>query len=240
MNTLKRLIRVVCLLAVGVLPGVVSAAIVQTKTFTDGQAGISQTNQGPASVTDLINDGQSTLANFTTSGFAGFGNVTNLNNGTLGVPAGIGSVAGENADGIFSATFTLDTAVNTLGYDITGIDSHVGYDFSSRASQNYEVWYTTVGNATFTLLGTATYSPSFSGNPASTLIKWTDTTGTLVSGVNALRFDIKPFNGTFGNGGNNEPAYREFDAFGVATVPEPSTLMLFGIAGGLLLRWRKA
>ena len=49
-------------------------------------------------------------------------------------------------------TYTLDTSVNTLGYNITSIVTYAGWSDANRGTQAYTVEYSTVGSADFATL----------------------------------------------------------------------------------------
>lgn len=137
----------------------------------------------------------------------------------------------DNAD--YTVTYILDTSTNTAGYDITTINTYAGSS-SYRVNQYYDIWFTTVDNASWTLLTSIAYQPYNDpvGLPtdASTWVSITDSTGVVASGVNGIMFSIKeqPIEGpAFGLGAQ----YRELDVIGVATVPEPGTMALFAVGG---------
>jgi len=137
-------------------------------------------------------------------------------------------------------TFALNTTINTAGYDITTINTYTGWS-SYRVNQYYDIYYTTVDNASWTLLTSVTYQPydfpiGAPGN-VSTWVNVTDTTGVLAFGVNSLRFDMKVQ--TVGDAPNLGASYREIDVFGVASVPEPGTVALLVIGGLALVMLRR-
>lgn len=140
----------------------------------------------------------------------------------------------------YSVTFALNTTINTAGYDITTINTYTGWS-SYRVNQYYDIYYTTVDNASWTLLTSVTYQPYDFPNGApgnvSTWVNVTDTTGVLASGVNSLRFDMKVQ--TVGDAPNLGASYREIDVFGVASVPEPGTVALLAIGGLALVMLRR-
>jgi hypothetical protein len=200
------------------------AAIVQTNAFNNTLAGL------PVSSTDLL---QTNLASVTSSGgFSGFAanTLSLLTDGLLGTPGAPSGVASVAPLGGTSITFTLDTATNPLGYDITSLVTTASWD-TGRDGQEYTVSYSTVAApATFTTLFTiAQYqSPQAEFNPATTSVTLTENAGSglLATGVAAVRL-------TFTNFENSGTAYREIDLIGApvgaATVPEPSALALFAL-----------
>jgi hypothetical protein len=135
----------------------------------------------------------------------------------------------------YSVIFLLDTTINNAGYDITTINTYAGSS-SYRVNQYYEIYYTTVANSSWTLLTSVAYQPYNDPNGSvslvSTWVNITDTEGVLASGVNGLRFDMQTQ--PVGSPSNLGASYREIDVFGVASVPEPGSIMLMA-AGGLAL-----
>jgi len=232
------------LLTIGTLPGRLSAAILQVNTISSSPIGTGvepeyQTNVTVASSTDLVNAGQLTLSGTATAGFSGAGSPTVLNDGTLGAPNNIPDTAIDNTDGSYTLTFTLSTAFDPDGYDITEIKTVAGYP-TARVSQTYELFYSTIYNPSFVSLGTFFFRPTIEAGykDHSTLIDLTDSSGVIVSNVVQLRFSVLPALGSFDE--NSETAYREFDVFGVGSVPEPGTFALLTVGALLLCRRHKA
>jgi len=146
------------------------------------------------------------------------------------------------------AVWELDISVNTLGYDITSLQSFSGFT-GQRIWQNFEIKYALVGE-TITLgeelghiLGTYAFQPGeFTGyNAAKLSIERGDFDDVIIAGVSAIQIKYLD-NGFNGNPvpalGGNFTSYREFSVVGTATiVPEPSSILLLGVALlGLLLR----
>ena len=122
----------------------------------------------------------------------------------------------------------MDTSVNTLGYDITSIAAYSGW-IDNRAGQNYSVSFRTVGSATFSP-AIITVDEAASGESLVTTV--VDNGGALLAtGVDAIRIEVGV------NGAVN--VWREVDAFGIATIPEPSGALLAGMAGMLMLGRRR-
>jgi hypothetical protein len=137
--------------------------------------------------------------------------------------------------------------VNTLGYDITGIDSVFGWSNAGggRSNQGYSIELTFVDNSTATLLNAVHWEPNSPSPAFWTVVSFANygggalfsdtynlngggnisSTSVLASGVKAISFDIA----NNANAGGNVIA-REFDVFGVATIPEPSSIVLIGVA----------
>jgi hypothetical protein len=229
---------VLFLLAVSLTGGASIAwgAIVQTNS-------VDMTSELAYSVsgTDLINTGQSTFASVTHVDFvpADVQDIANLNDGGVGisvfVPIANGyaatkpTVAGVDSD--WTSTFDLSLGGAPLGYDITSVQTFSGWP-DRRSAQRYDLLVSLVGDASFTSLGVFSVVAS-SDTTNSTRIALTDTTGTISSGVDAIRFHF--LTGTALIGAPAELLYRELDVYGAPTkaVPEPCGLALFavGLAG---------
>ncbi|MBI1336553.1 MAG: hypothetical protein GC164_06285 [Phycisphaera sp.] len=107
--------------------------------------------------------------------------------------------------------FSLDTSVNTLGYNIANIATF-SYWGDSRAMQEYTVSVSVVGDAGFTTLHALTGELGASGKVNQVTL--TDNAGYLATGVDAIRFVFADI------GSLNWVAYREIDVVGSA-VPIP-------------------
>lgn len=179
----------------------------------------------------------------------------NGNTVSLGVPAltnGAFGLAGRpQADGEYAGikgqntgtsgnpltiTYTLDTSVNTAGYNLTGIDLYTGWADNGRDNINTAIAYSTVAAPTvFIPLTTVTYGPAGT-SPIDDLASLTDTTGTVASGVKSIQFGFPVQE-------NTGVAYREIDVFGsAAPIPEPGSvgLLTMGAMGLLSHRRRRA
>lgn len=136
-------------------------------------------------------------------------------------------------------TYTLNTTVNTFGYDITAIQAYSAWD-QVRNGHSYELFYALVGApTTYLALGTAVTASSQS--PASVITRTADSvTGTsLLSGVSSIRFVHATGGGVDTNPGTGT-VYRELDVEGFASIPEPTTSVLGLCASLLLFRRRRA
>jgi hypothetical protein len=138
-------------------------------------------------------------------------------------------VTGENNATI---TFTLDTSVNTLGYDVTSIAGYGGWGDGGRDNQIYSIYFSQVGSSAFTYLGGVNHQPGSPGAPSAVRTLF-DNVG--LTGVDAIRID-------FLDGQENGFAgYGEFDVIGTPTVPEPASVFLLLIGcTGVALRRRRA
>jgi hypothetical protein len=209
----------------------VHAVIIQNQNFNN-------TNQTAFAVSnsDLVDiSSTASLSGVTTTGTISGGAASSLNSGTA---ADI-----FYADAAYSVTFNLNLDVFTggsaLGYDISSINTFTGWE-DERVKQSYSVEYSLVGSASYISLGTFTNSPVTSpgaGNTYSLQLILTDSTGTIVSGVDSIRFNLNPvYIDTYTQNGGS--LYREIDIAGVATVPEPSTYVLLGLGVVALLALR--
>ncbi|MFC4992600.1 PEP-CTERM sorting domain-containing protein [Rubritalea tangerina] len=211
----------------------------------------SSTSEGTfvASNTDLAQTQLTSIARTSGSVFAGIngGNPNQLVNGSALTGGGLFHSSGTN-DTHFPATYTLefDLSINTLGYDITTINTIAGWNENGRtlANQQYELQYSVVGDAAFQSLGVQSFTPfsGADGNGASaSLLSITDDSGTIAQGVDAIRFIVQDHGQHTGTAQGT--VFKEFDVIGAATVasvPEPSTTALIGIGGlSLILRRRR-
>ena len=202
---------------------------------------------GNISTTDLIQATSATLlGNVAGTGTPGFG-FAGSNDGTSAHTNGLTYWGGDNAAGQ-SLTYTLTGSAT--GYDITSVNSIYGWhDVRYRhAAQQWTLSVTTVTNANFTDVHTVVYRPFADLDPlqGSTQVTLTDDTGTIATGVTALRFNLLPYGPDTQTGYTGEiGVIREFDVFGaasaanVAAVPEPSTLAVIGIGLAGFGWWRR-
>lgn len=231
-------------LALGMsLAGPASAVLMQSQSSSNFQTGF----DAFVSTGDLIQSSAPTLGSVVAS-LPGDFSYTGANNGNAAHTSGL-SYWGANP-GTVTLTYTL--AGSVTGYDISSVNSIYGWqDVRYRhAAQRYEVWVQTVLNPVFTQIAAVDYHPWAANDPAqgATQVTLTDTTGYLATGVTAIRFQLHPYMTLGASGYTGEiGVVRELDVFGTAssaasaTVPEPGTLALFGLAfAGLLLSRRKA
>jgi hypothetical protein len=191
------------------------------------------------SSTDLVNVGSPALASVTTTnfqqgtpGFLGFPNPA-LNNGTAGATD---SDAVFDANG-FTVTYSLALASAPRGYDISKIETYAagpGGTGNSRGDQHYEL-FVAYANAPSVFVSLGTFNAYTGGDAGGTqLIIRGNGSDLLASGVSAVRFVIPD--------AILDSFYREFDVFGAATVPEPSTTAMLAALGfgGTIALLRKA
>jgi hypothetical protein len=211
--------------------------------------------------TDLAQSSGTTISALTTVEANTATRIGEIFNGNIGIEGGNAADPGQLR--IFETdTFqvTFDTTVNTLGYDITGIDSYFGWNPASngRSNQGYRVDVGFVAGSSATLINAQHWEPN-SPSEYWTVVSFRDANGdalnsntvdlngagaladadTIATGVKSLTFTIT----NPANAGNGQPlatlVAREFDIFGTATVPEPSSSLLSAIAALFLLRLRQ-
>lgn len=214
-------------------PPVPGANIIANKSFSTNSQ-----HEYPALAGDLVNAGQPTLAGVTHVGYAPYNNgaetsrIEALNDGLIGADSVLSDGAFD-LDGTWTSIFTLDTSVNTEGYDVTAIRTISGW-LGPRTDQKYELFYSTVeAPLVFISLGIFSYLPGADG---SAIIELTDLSGVIATGVKSLRFDFMT------PSSSDETVYREIDIVGHPTgVPEPTSLALFGLGmlSSLVLRRRR-
>lgn len=127
--------------------------------------------------------------------------------------------------------YTFDGGDNGAGYDITQIDTYTGWKDSGRNDQQYTVLYSTMLNPDFYIpLATVNYQ---TGTIATSVSLTDEAGGLLAENVARLKFD-------FPTTENGYVGYREFDVFGISSVPEPSALAMLlatiGLLGGMRRR----
>lgn len=199
---------------VAAVPSVLLDSNLGSATFFDGLA----------SATDLVNTGQPTLINATTTTLPiGFG-FPGVNNGVAATDVAH-SAFYRTVDTPASITFNLNTAINTNGYAIQSINTLAGWAGVNitQANQKYEVLVSSVGDPTFRSLGTFTNAPfsASGGTGTSTRINITDTTGVLADNVDRVRFNLT-YPGFVGNNSNPGTVYRELDVTGVTASAAPA------------------
>jgi hypothetical protein len=128
--------------------------------------------------------------------------------------------------------YNLDTTTNTQGYDISSIGIYTGWQDNGRDGINVTVSYATVAfPMTFVDIATATQESA--GRYESAVITESISPNLLATGVKSIKF-------TFLAQENGAVGYKELDVVGVATIPEPSSMVLLGLAGiGLISRRRR-
>lgn len=209
-----------------------SAAVVGNTTGEFSATGSDTEFDPQASAVDLIDTDQPTLTSTAVApppenGCCGY-TLEGMHDGSAAANANRAFWNGVTSPRV--VTYTLNTALNPLGYDITQITNIQGHSNARGvyANQEWSVSYSTVNDpATFVPLTSVDYQPYGEADPeaGSTIVRVTDDTGVLASGVAALQFTLPVASG------DQTAVYRETDVFGRATVPEPATALL--AAGGL-------
>lgn len=160
---------------------------------------------------DLINSGQATLASNTPTSGMTWGDPIALINSSMGVSGSLGTSGVGMQNASWTATFYLNTSVNTNGYTLTELSSYAGWA-SGRISQGYELKLAFQGDAvpgTFYSYGVFSLTAGTPANGSSKL-QLTDSSGIIAEHVNAIRLVFTYFTG-------NETIYREVDALGYPT-----------------------
>jgi len=223
-----------------------SAAVDIATESSTGTAFASTTWAGNVSATDLINSGQPTLslATVTTPFFGPNGTNDGLagpNNSAQNTFFSSGNDFASNfteADETAWATYDLDVSSNPLGYDITSIESFMGWQANSElhANQIYSIEISTVESESYTALTSVLFTPfptSVNGSNHESHVTITeDATGVLATGVDSIRFKFENPGG--GAGSADGTVVREIDVHGAPTLEGadlPSLVVLgFGIS----------
>lgn len=158
-----------------------------------------------------------------------------------GLAALNGKAWAKDGNSISFREFELGTGSNGLGFDITEIQSIASWNSAAFQNQKYSVSVRLVGGGSFTPLLSVEYQPFVNTGTAteeggSTKVNVTDDTGVLISGIEAIRFDV--LDTVSNNAGGT--VFSEIDVFGASTVPEPGSLALLGLGGLLIARRRRA
>jgi len=216
---------------------------------------------------DLANSGEASLQSISISNGgleSGWGPLSVVNDGSA--PSGTSNAILADATGrggdvtagtyvsspplSYTLNIVFDTSVNTLGYDITQIQSFAAAG-DRRKMQYIDISYSQVGSGTFTsfdgLLVDGTTDPTSSAPSTATnslnsdaegnswIVAYDDGGGAIATGVDEIRVDVylpRENNGTDAAPSWREAAtgLREIDVIGTAAVPEPgAAAALFGI-----------
>ncbi|MDF7799089.1 PEP-CTERM sorting domain-containing protein [Pontiellaceae bacterium B1224] len=191
----------------------------------------------PISATDLANSDQATFLSASDIDTGGRGDTTSrLFDGVAGV--GVGFEAQFNTGSI---TINLDTSVNTLGYNISGINTYAAWNTGSggRSDQEYTLTFIYMDDSFEEITNGTHYANTVAAADENgevnvwTEVKISDDAGMIGTGVKSVKFDFL----TGANAGGTA-TYTEFDIVGVA-VPEPATLGLITACGGGILFIRR-
>ena len=195
--------------------------------FTVSNSDLLQTHLASASfIGSFVHEGNIGVAAFNNGIYGSQGNQGGMNPGQF---------EAATADAANTATFILD-AGSGFGYDLSSLDVFAGWD-QYRGGQQYGLYYDTVAAPGSYVFLTSVFNNAVGANSSqnvNTRAQITDSSGTLAANVRSLRF---VFGGglTFGFAG-----YREIDAFGTASIPEPTTGVLTLLPAAALLRRRRS
>jgi len=196
---------------------------------------------GNISTTDLADSSSASFGSISVTGYVPTNGAqsdpVNLVDGT-----GSGSVfineASNTQDGAYSVTINFDISSNTLGYDIEQINTLAGVaGHGGTKLQTHDIYYSVVGDAGYTLLHQTDLvfgGALTSGGFPSLVTLFDNTSDPLATGVDSIRFDISETT----DGANLDAFYHEFDVLGQATIPEPTTLAIFGLGFAAMMRRR--
>lgn len=208
-------------LTLGLSSEICSGSITTTGTNTTGSWGATKVIDGVSNTDLAASANGATISEPNTSGSAGVGKVSSLIDGVTTVsPGSVFFSDGSHGDMLPNTkTITLNTSVNSSGYNLTSIESFAGWCNGlgrGLANQNYTISYSTVSEpSTFLPLGTVVYQPFASGQSGDALSKVvvTDSVGPyLATNVKAIQITFNPNGNTTGASG---AVYNEIDIFGV-------------------------
>ena len=189
---------------------------------------------------DLLQTNVASVVSTGTFGEDGTAGISVLTDGAFSLNTGVFSKPGiSSAQNGATITWTLNTSVNTNGYEITQITSFGGWGDFERNDQRYSVELSYVGSpTTFIALSGATVQSNPGLDTYAIRANITDSGSLpLATGVAGVRI-------AFANPQeNNYTGYGEFDVIGSAVaVPEPVSIGVVGLVTGMamLRRSRKS
>ena len=172
--------------------------------------------------TDLINSGRPYLSKATVTAsnpnFPG----TGINNGAGSNAVAVDQTffAAGSSQFPATATYDLNLTIAPQGYNITSIQSFMGWKGTAskvQANQTYKVSVKYLGALIYTEIATVNYNPfpDQNGSNMESRVVISDTTGTVATGVDSLKFEFSaPLSGV--GGSSNGTVIREIDVFGTA------------------------
>jgi hypothetical protein len=128
-------------------------------------------------------------------------------------------------------SITYSLGANASGYTINAINSYTGWRDAGRYQQDYTVQFAYAGTPT-TFVNAFSVAQHPNSGTSAFVSTFDNTGGSLASNVVGVRFN-------FANVQNGFVGYRELDVIGAAAVPEPASLMLFGLAAAGLVGARR-
>lgn len=192
--------------------GVCSGAITVEESFSNTALSFSTSS----SSSDLINAGSIDLASSSYSASNPIYPASGINDGDYSNNTSDNTYYQAGVHFPATATFDLDVVSHPLGYDLTSIQSLMGW-VTQHSDQNYTVEIKTVGSGSYTTLTSINYE-AFVGVSASayeTRVSISeDSSGVLASGVESIRFT---FHAPGNVNGTGDTLIREIDVLGFAT-----------------------
>lgn len=182
-----------------------------TGTSTEASNASGTAYQANVSTTDLINGKIPATTGWNTTGGASPNRLTDGLNGASDNSGG--TVEGAWTTVGASATYTLGSGANGLGYNVTSIQSIAAWPNAGFGNQGWIVSVRLLGGSSFTNVGTVNYQPFTTSGGSSTQV----VLGNLnITGIDAIRFTASQV-----NNGTNVGAFiwREVDVFGTSTPP---------------------
>lgn len=187
----------------------------------------------PVSSSDLINIGAPSLLGYSATNYNPYPNnvdqygpITSLIDGSSGGYTGFNTYGGMGGvmdiDGYWEFQVDLNTTLSPNGYDISEINTFTGHE-DNRKSQAYKLFFSTVGDSFFSELGEFRFNYD-TPNPGATKLSITSSDGFVAKNVDSIRWEV-----LLPSSSGAASVYREFDVFGVASVPEPSCVAIFGL-----------
>lgn len=224
--TLQRLSLAAMLgLSLTMAAGVASAGVITTVATSNSGFGVSNT--------DLLNGRSGVVVGNINSEEGLQSNTT----GTALTDGGFGRVAIDGAanPGMTiihnNVSITYMLAPSALGYDISKIDTFTGWRDAGRFYQDYRVSFAYSAAPAIFLNAFSIAAHPAAANDAKVSV-FNNTGAALASRVVGVRFD-------FANVQNGFVGYRELDVFGAAVVPEPGSVLLFGLGALALVAARR-
>ncbi|MEN8871009.1 MAG: hypothetical protein ABF380_09230, partial [Akkermansiaceae bacterium] len=193
------------------------------------------------SASDLINAGELTLEASTIS--PEFFGPTGTNDGASEIGSGTNTFFAAADNFPATAIYDLDLTTNTAGYDLTSIESFMGWtaNSSTHANQTYQVEVSFVGSPDYVLLAVVNYEPFGTANSDNheSHVVIDDSSGRLASGVDSIRFTFRaPEIGGTAPG----TVVREIDVFGTPSTGGAAAITAIHYdhnVGSVTLTWRK-